>query len=1348
MKRLQLGAVLAVFGGITWSTWTAGAKTPDRVAQEPPFAVAGGQGVSLPIADTAPAVDRALAFLDAQGSAFGLDRSRVTMARPPKRDALGFEHVRFQQVYQGIPVAGGEFLVHLKGSRAMAANGRVLDRFPDEMEPAIATATAVGVAREVIGKYRKSDADGARYSVPTLQVFNRGFLEHKADATSRLAWFVEATGPALREFIWIDARTGALLLHFSQLAGAKQREIYNANGGPALPGTLIRSEGQGPIGNADIDGAYDLAGITYDYFFNTFGRDGLNGAGGTMALTVSWNGGPNTCPMSFWNGSLAVFCLGFTAADDIVAHELTHGLIQSEANLFAYVQSGALAESYSDIFGEAVDLANVTGADTPGVRWRIGEDLSVGALRDMMDPTVFQDPGKMSDVQYFACETTDDNGGVHTNSGPPNHAFALMVDGGVYNGYEITGIGFAKATRIQYRALTTYLTMTSGFADNVDAVDQACADLTGTNGITASDCTQVHNAQLAVEMNARWSCQDPLVPILPALCPSGGAPSFVFLDGFEGASPPWTMTSTTGTFWAIQSSQAAEGARAAFGPNPGTVSDHSIGMTSSVVLPAGARAIFTHAPNLEPLFDGGVVEYSANGGATWVDAVQFADAGLLPDTICPDCGSPLANRLAWSKASFGYQRSRLNLASLAGQNVRLRFRVGTDSSIAAPGWTVDNVGIYSCVAAAGAPAIGTGPAAQTVGAGGTATFSVSASGNPTLRYQWLKDGAPIAGATSNALVITNVQLSDFGHYSVIVSNAEGTAISDGAALFVAIGGQPALTSQPSNTSVTAGQTARFAADAVNANSFQWQVSVNGGASWNPVPNAAPYTGATTRVLTITGATLGLNGNLYRLIVANGSGTALSQAASLGVLPPSFVANGTFGTGDTSGWSVFESPAGASESRINAGVFEWNRKGNSSTQATIFQNTGVTVTGGALEATFDLGNSANIRQRVSVLMIDADFSDITVCTFWLDPGAPMRPYRMRTHTTRPWTNAAIYFYAATTASFAANGGYLRLDNVVFDVNAGGSETRTDCVDPTSPVPPGGAESASLVLNGDFSQGMSFWQAFGTITGAVTDGVFQFIRTAGLPAGVVFQATGAAVAPNEFLTAKLDLGNSSAVRKRVTVLVHANDFSDLAACTFFLPPGLPLSPYAVRMRATKAWAAGPSTGATLSIYGATVGSEPWIEVDNASLTRTPGTAIQGTECFEPVEILGSSSWASSGASASATSPASNAPAALAPSTSRASASRAATPRTADLGRFGSAGGGSTSWLADAAAPVEVQVSHDGVEWVTLMRVPPGEDWSDVEVDLRAFAGEAIRVRLVYVPPAVATSGWRVISLRIVR
>ncbi len=334
----------------------------------------------------------------------------------------------------------------------------------------------------------------------------------------------------------------------------------------------------------------------------------------------------------------------------------------------------------------------------------------------------------------------------------------------------------------------------------------------------------------------------------------------------------------------------------------------------------------------------------------------------------------------------------------------------------------------------------------------------------------------------------------------------------------------------------------------------------------------------------------------------------------------FITNGTFATGDTTGWLTFENPPGNMEQRVLAGVFEWNRAGNSSTQATIFQNTGIGVAGTPLEAVFDLGNSSSIRKRVSVLMIDSDFSDITVCTFWLAPAAPMRTYRMRTHTTRPWANAAIYFYAASTGTSVTNGGYYQLDNVSLGYNANGSNVRTDCVDPTSPPPavPGAPDGPNLLTNGNFGTGaLAPWaMAFEpNITGQVTNGVFQFIKTSGVaPGGVILQATGAATVANEFLTATFDLGNTSALRKRVTAIVHDNDFSDLTACTFWLPPGLPLSTFQVRMRATEAW-----TNATLSIYPATTGLEQWIQLDNASLKRTPGATMAGTECLEPVEVV---------------------------------------------------------------------------------------------------------------------------------
>ncbi len=222
------------------------------------FAAAKGQGILLPVAEADTAADRASVFVDLYSQNFGLQgRADVRLNRTPRRDALGFEHVRFEQLYQGVPVTGAEFLVHLKGQRAMAANGRVLDRMPADMTPTLASSEAREVAREVIATRRAAQAPGAQYREPRLEVFSRGFLEHTPGAPSRLAWFVEATGVNLREFIWIDAQTGALLLNFSQLPTARVRQVYNANGTATLPGTLARSEGDPATGNVDVDNAYD-----------------------------------------------------------------------------------------------------------------------------------------------------------------------------------------------------------------------------------------------------------------------------------------------------------------------------------------------------------------------------------------------------------------------------------------------------------------------------------------------------------------------------------------------------------------------------------------------------------------------------------------------------------------------------------------------------------------------------------------------------------------------------------------------------------------------------------------------------------------------------------------------------------------------------------------------------------------------------------------------------------------------------------------------------------------------------------------------------------------------------------
>jgi hypothetical protein len=251
----------------------------------------------------------------------------------------------------------------------------------------------------------------------------------------------------------------------------------------------------------------------------------------------------------------------------------------------------------------------------------------------------------------------------------------------------------------------------------------------------------------------------------------------------------------------------------------------------------------------------------------------------------------------------------------------------------------------------------------------------------------------------------------------------------------------------------------------------------------------------------------------------------------------------------------------------------------------------------------------VRKRISVLVLDHDFSDLSVCTFWLPANLPLTTYAMRTYTTEAWTNASIYFYAATVG---ANGGAYRLDNVGVYAQPGGPVAATTCLDPMTPAATTESSSSELVGNGAFTTGaLTPWGVFGTITHQIAGGVFEFIRPSSTPpAGVLLQPTGQTAAPNQILTATFQLGNSSAVRKRVTVILHDSNFSDLSACTFWIPPGQALTTYTYRTYATQAWA-----NATISFYPATTDLLQWIRLDNVSLRRTPGTAITGAHCVEP-------------------------------------------------------------------------------------------------------------------------------------
>ncbi|PYV96689.1 MAG: hypothetical protein DMG89_16740 [Acidobacteria bacterium] len=150
------------------------------------------------------------------------------------------------------------------------------------------------------------------------------------------------------------------------------------------------------------------------------------------------------CPNAFWNGSVMTYCTLFPH-DDVAGHEISHGVTEFSSKLVYAYQPGALNESFSDIFGETIDLLNAS-ENEPDSRWQIGEGIAPGGLRNMYDPSVFGDPHSTDDPNY-SCAASD-NGGVHTNSGVPNRAYAWMVDGGTDNGITVQGIGLTRASAI------------------------------------------------------------------------------------------------------------------------------------------------------------------------------------------------------------------------------------------------------------------------------------------------------------------------------------------------------------------------------------------------------------------------------------------------------------------------------------------------------------------------------------------------------------------------------------------------------------------------------------------------------------------------------------------------------------------------------------------------------------------------------------------------------------------------------------------------------------------------------------------------------------------------------------
>ena len=730
--------VASVLASVTTSASTPPVGTPSdggRVARHLDtgtiafVGTAAGAPIETNAAPATPAADVARTFLQQRAGGFGLaSPGSALTGRGTAPAPGGGTVVRLGQTYAGIPVLGGEFTVNLdRGHDITAVLGEASPIRAAETTPAVAAATARANAVAQVARETRRPAADLAASAPRLMFFDPRLLGAPGPFQhARLSWVLEvsAAGPVtdLAHLVVVDAARGSVVLSFETIADARDRIVCDAGNTPAqVPcASPVWTETSHPPGvDPDVPTAFAFAGDTYDFYASRFGRDSLDGAGLRLTSTVDFCPplAPADCPFAnaFWDGAQMVYGDGFARADDVVGHELTHGVTDFSSSLFYYMQSGAINEAMSDIFGELIDLTNTGGTDTAPVRWLVGEDLPapIGVIRDMEDPPAFGQPDRMLSPLYDADPSESDNGGVHTNSGVANKAASLLTDGGVFNGQTVAALGITKVARLFHTVNTTMLVSGSDYADLGRALRQACTNLAagGVDGFTAADCGGVDRAVVATEMD-----QDPATAptSLVAPCPAG-VPQFVLADDLESVSGqlvPSAIVGANGWFYpqnpnsapGFDATYATSGTTNAWGDDGNSVSDSALRMATAVAIPPNAFLSFNHAFGFEDdaggAYDGGVVEYSTGGpGGPWIDAGPlFAGAGGYTGTIFSGLGNPLAGRPGFVRESNGYGSSRADLSSLAGQSVMFRWRIGTDGLFGDAGWFLDDIRINQCVA--------------------------------------------------------------------------------------------------------------------------------------------------------------------------------------------------------------------------------------------------------------------------------------------------------------------------------------------------------------------------------------------------------------------------------------------------------------------------------------------------------------------------------------------------------------------------------------------------------------------------------------------------------------------------
>lgn len=434
--------------------------------------------------------DVAEGFMLTHKGAFSMPSANIAYETIKTTAAGTRKYVKMGQTYAGLPVFGAMSIVQFnekKGVSCVVADvmrdTRKLDDGTIPLAPTIDPAEAKQAAIDFLKE--ESGASHCIATEPELVIYAPSVVG--AIGLTQLAWEleVEAQDAVAARKVLINAHSGAVAFEYSLIYNAKNRQIYDAARRETY-GTVVRAEGDPATGIADVDTLYDYCGDVYDFYKNQHNRDSIDDAGMAIRATARFCT-QYSCPYynAFWSpldGRVA-FGEGM-GSDDVVAHELTHGVTSYSSDLIYANESGALNEAMSDIWGEFVDLTNGAGTDTPEVRWLMGEDCSRGTLRDIQDPPQFSNwfggtrypmPDQYQGNGWYYGSA--DNGGVHHNMSVATKLAYLLTDGDDFGGYITFGMGIERVAQLYYEAQVNLLPRGADYPLFGDLLLQAASNI-------------------------------------------------------------------------------------------------------------------------------------------------------------------------------------------------------------------------------------------------------------------------------------------------------------------------------------------------------------------------------------------------------------------------------------------------------------------------------------------------------------------------------------------------------------------------------------------------------------------------------------------------------------------------------------------------------------------------------------------------------------------------------------------------------------------------------------------------------------------------------------------------------